>query len=245
MKIGDKVRFVNEVGGGRVSGFQGKNIVLVEDSDGFDIPMQISDVVVIEDEDYSTTRIVQGKQQAKSSEKVVEEVEPADLPITFKSPVEERKGGDRLSAYLAFVPIDIKELSSTRFESYLVNDSNYYLRYVLSSAEGNAWRLRATGEVEPNTKLFIEEFGRDMLGELERLNVQILSYKREKMYLQKPLVNVQLRIDGVKFYKLHTFTENDFFEQHALIYPIIEQDVPVRSLASDVNSLKDEWYNKK
>ena len=178
MKIGDKVRFVNEVGGGRVSGFQGKNIVLVEDSDGFDIPMQISDVVVIEDEDYSTTRIVQGKQQAKSSEKVVEEVEPADLPITFKSPVEERKGGDRLSAYLAFVPIDIKELSSTRFESYLVNDSNYYLRYVLSSAEGNAWRLRATGEVEPNTKLFIEEFGRDMLGELERLNVQILSYKR-------------------------------------------------------------------
>ena len=31
MKIGDKVRFLSEVGGGTVSGFQGKNIVLVED----------------------------------------------------------------------------------------------------------------------------------------------------------------------------------------------------------------------
>ena len=36
MKIGDKVRFLSEVGGGRVSGFQGKDIVLVEDEDGFE-----------------------------------------------------------------------------------------------------------------------------------------------------------------------------------------------------------------
>ena len=47
MKIGDKVRFLSEVGGGTVSGFQGKNIVLVEDEDGFEIPMQVRDVVVI------------------------------------------------------------------------------------------------------------------------------------------------------------------------------------------------------
>ena len=39
MKKGDKVRFLSEVGGGKVAGFQGKNIVLVEDEDGFEIPM--------------------------------------------------------------------------------------------------------------------------------------------------------------------------------------------------------------
>ena len=33
MKIGDKVRFLSEVGGGIVSGFQGKDIVLVQDED--------------------------------------------------------------------------------------------------------------------------------------------------------------------------------------------------------------------
>ena len=31
MKIGDKVRFLSEVGGGIVKGFRGKDIVLVED----------------------------------------------------------------------------------------------------------------------------------------------------------------------------------------------------------------------
>jgi hypothetical protein len=35
MKIGDKVRFLSETGGGVVAGFQGKGIVLVEDKDGF------------------------------------------------------------------------------------------------------------------------------------------------------------------------------------------------------------------
>ena len=48
MKIGDKVRFLSEVGGGIVTGFQGKDFVLVEDADGFDIPMPIRECVVIE-----------------------------------------------------------------------------------------------------------------------------------------------------------------------------------------------------
>ena len=47
MKIGDKVRFLSEVGGGVVTGFQGKDMVLVEDADGFDIPMPIKECVVI------------------------------------------------------------------------------------------------------------------------------------------------------------------------------------------------------
>ena len=229
MKIGDKVRFLSEVGGGKVSGFQGKNIVLVEDEDGFEVPMKVSEVVVIGDEDYGTGRIVEIKNEKSKGKHVVaaeeEELESADKPVTFRAKPAERKGGDRLSAYLAFVPMNVKELTSSRFEAYLVNDSNYYLRYVYMSAEGTAWTVRATGEVEPNTKEFIEEFGREDLGGLERVAVQMIAYKREKYFLQKPPVSVPLRIDGVKFYKLHTFEENDFFEQPALIYTIIENDV--------------------
>lgn len=226
MKIGDKVRFLSEVGGGRVSGFRGKDIVLVEDEDGFDVPMRITEVVVIGEEDYDTRHVVEVKQrQTAALQTEEEEPEPADKPITFRAKPEERKGGDKLSAYLAFVPMNVKELMQTRFESYLVNDSNYYLRYTLLSAEGTAYTVRATGEVEPNTKAFIEEFGREDLQGLEHLCVQMLAYKRDKHFLLKPPVNVPLRIDGVKFYKLHTFDTNDFFEEPALIYTIIENDV--------------------
>ena len=46
MKIGDRVKFLSETGGGRIAGFQGKNIALVEDEDGFQIPTPLSDLVL-------------------------------------------------------------------------------------------------------------------------------------------------------------------------------------------------------
>ena len=63
MRIGDRVRFLNEIGGGRVAGFQGKNIVLVEDEDGFQVPMLMTEVVVVGDEDYGTGHMVEVKRQ--------------------------------------------------------------------------------------------------------------------------------------------------------------------------------------
>ena len=203
--------------------------MLVEDEDGFQMPMLISEVVVVGEEDYDTKHVVEVKAQSTKAALQVnleeKELEPADKPITFKARPEERAGGDKLSAYLAFVPMDVKELSQTRFESYIVNDSNYYLRYVYMTAEGSAWMVRADGEIEPNTKEYIEEFGREDLNTLEHCCIQLIAYKRDKHYMLKPTVNAQVRIDPVKFYKLHAFCENMFFEQPALIYTIIENDV--------------------
>jgi hypothetical protein len=93
------------------------------------------------------------------------------------------------------------------------------------TAEGSAWMVRADGEIEPNTKEYIEEFGREDLNTLEHCCIQLIAYKRDKHYMLKPTVNAQVRIDPVKFYKLHAFRENMFFEQPALIYTIIENDV--------------------
>ena len=229
MKIGDQVRFLSEVGGGKVAGFQGKTIVLVEDEDGFQVPMRITEVVVVGEEDYDTRHVIEAKASSvKAALNAVsedEELEPADKPVTFKAKPEERKGGDKLSAYLAFVPMNVKELTQTRFETYLVNDSNYYLRYVYLTAEGTAWQVRAEGEIEPNTKEFVEEFGRENLNEFEHCCIQLIAYKRDKYFLLKPPLNAQVRVDTVKFYKLHAFRENDFFEQPALVYTLIENDV--------------------
>jgi len=247
MKIGDKVRFLSDVGGGKIAGFKGNNIVLVEDGDGFQIPTAINDVVVVGDDNYSTKHLVETKQKKEHTNTVPNDdvdYDPADRPVTFKTQIEERKGGDLLNAYLAFVPIDEKVLTSTRFEAYFVNDSNYYMHFTYMSAEGANWTVRSTAEVEPNTKLFIEEFGRDDLNSIERVCVQILSYKKDKTFILKPAIDVQLRIDTVKFYKLHTFQENDFFEQDALLYGIVENDKATRTLAIDPDKLKQDMMNK-
>lgn len=247
-KIGDKVRFLSETGGGRVTGFRGNNIVLVEDEDGFEIPTLVNEVVVVETDDYNIAKVhtsaVPGYMNKTPKPQPVEE-EPADKPITFKKPVEERKGGDALSAYLAFVPIDIKAMTTTRFEAFFVNDSNYYMQFTYMLAEGNSWKLHYTAEVEPNTKLFMEEFGKEDLNDMERAAVQIMAYKREKGFILKPVIDIQFRIDAVKFYKLHTFRENVFFETPALLITLVENDVPLRPLVIDAHQLKQSLYGQK
>ena len=213
MKIGDKVRFLSEVGGGIVTGFQGKDFVLVEDADGFDIPMPIRECVVIETDDYNMRR--KPGLSVPKPEEPVKPVKP-EMPVIQRQP--EVRGGDTLNVFLAYVPEDAKAMMTTPFETYLVNDSNYYLYYTYLSAEGKAWKNRSHGLVEPNTKLLLEEFTKDVLNDMERVAVQLIAFKDGKPAAIKPAVSVELRIDTVKFYKLHTFSDSDFFEEPALIY---------------------------
>ena len=237
MKIGDKVRFLSEVGGGIVKGFQGKDIVLVEDADGFDIPMLIRECVVIDTDDYNIKRKPQA--QPEQPKKQVEE-EPE---ITYRPA--ETKEGERLNVMLAFVPQDVKAISSTDFDAYLVNDSNYYLYYTYLSAEGKSWKVRAQGNIEPNTKLLLEEFGKDILNELEHVAIQLIAYKDGKNFTLKPAVGVELRVDTVKFYKLHTFRESVYFEEPSLIYDVVKDEEPVKQYFADANALKEALLQKK
>ena len=235
MKIGDKVRFLSEVGGGRISGFQGKNIVLVEDADGFEIPMQVKDVILIPqgEEEQPLTSPLQKKEQ---QEPIVKEEEK---PITFKPKPLERREGERLNLYLSFLPDDVKEISSTGFESYLVNDSNYYMQVSVLSAEGASWRLRFCGVVEPNSKIFVEAFDRSQVNDLERLCVQAIAWKQDKPFSLKPAITAELRLNLTKFYKLHVFHPNEFFNEPNWTEDIIRDDKPVRKVFMDAQQVKE------
>ena len=264
VKIGDKVRFLSEVGGGVVTGFRGKDIVLVEDADGFDIPMPVRECVVIETDDYNVptpaakaaakkkeeeqaARPVFGTSKTANASSNIQEVPAGRLAkpeiSVYRQP--EMKGGDILNVFLAFVPEDIKAVSTTPFETYLVNDSNYCLYYVYLSAEGKAWTVRSHGVVEPNTKLLLEEFEKSELNDRERVAVQLVAFKDNRSFVMKPSVSVELRIDTVKFYKLHTFQSTDFFETPALVYDIIKNDLPARQVYVSAEELQEALIQKK
>ena len=240
MKIGDKVRFLSEVGDGIVRGFQGKDIALVEGEDGFEIPMLIKECVVIQTDDYN----IPLKSVAKPAAPAVEEEEPEEeKPITYRAP--EIRGNDVLNVFLAYVPQDIREISSTAFDAYLVNDSNYFVDYLYLSAEGKSWTLRSRGTVKPNMKLHLEEFDRSALNGLEHVAVQLMAYKDDRTFLMKNVVCQELRIDTVKFYKLHTFEKNDFFPEPALIYDIVRDDETARQVFVSAEDIKDALLGKK
>lgn len=257
VKIGDKVRFLNDVGGGTITGFQGKDIVLVADEDGFEIPTLVTEVVAVETNDYNIAKVVDGKKKGKTNEdkptptsvknalavnddeEEEEETDIADQELTYKPMAQERRGANELNLCLAFVPKRVKEISDTPFEVYLVNDCNYYIHYTLLNYEGKACKVRHEGEIAPNTKVYLEELLHNRLEEWERITIQTLAFKRDKVFFPKPTYSVNLRIDGTKFYKLHAFQPSVFFNTPALTYDILKDDRAVRPMFVDADELRE------
>lgn len=236
MKTGDKVRFLNTTGGGVIIGFQGKNIVLVEDEDGFEIPVLTQECVVIE-----PANDVQVRQSAKPSA----DIQNASIQkIEEDYKIEETKEGEIISAFLAYLPNDIKNLSTTDFECYLINDSNYYLSFNYMNKTDAGWVSRCVNTIEPNTKIYIDEFDKRELNNLEHLCVQLIAYKKDKPFALKNTCSVELKLDTVKFYKLHSFRENDYFNENALIYPIIRKDLPEKELMISPEAIAQAMHEK-
>ncbi len=238
VKIGDKVRFLNSVGGGIVRRFQTKDVVLVEEEDGFETPVLARECVVVDTDDF------QARKTSKAAAEKVEILAQEALKPQENYKPEEFSGGDKLNVYLAFLPTDIKELGKCDYETYLINESNYYLFFNYMNRENNAWRSRHTELIEPNTRLFVEEFTKLQLNELERVCIQFIAFKKDKPYSIKNSYSVELRIDGVKFYKLHSFRENDFFEDEALIYPLVTNDTAEREMLVSASDLQEAMTQK-
>ena len=116
VKIGDKVRYLNSVGGGVVTRFQSKDIVLVEEEDGFETPCLVSQVVVVQETNkynFPVEDPIKEINNKKSSKGQSVEVMPEEVEEEIKVPEYtwneryETPDGEQLTIYLAFVPKDI------------------------------------------------------------------------------------------------------------------------------------------
>lgn len=250
MKIGDKVRFLNEVGGGKVIAFREKGVVLVEDENGFEIPMLEKELVVIDTNHLNiavkekpapkTPSGVPDRSALLDADDTATEEEITDRPVTFHARPLQRSGADTLNVFLAFVPLNIKELSTTRFEAYLINDSNYQLRFSLLKGSEGLYELIAEDLVEANSKLFLTELSLSELNDWQRLLFQSFAYKERAVFTLKQTEAVALKIDVTKFYKLHTFRPSDFFPAPALLFDIFRDDRPARPMVFNADKVEEE-----
>jgi hypothetical protein len=227
LSVGDKVRFLSSVGGGTVKGYLNKQLVIVEDENGFDVPVLITECVMVETAGNEKMGQLPEEEVVAADKKVEEK--PVAKVVETKA-AEETREGEQITACLAYLPADVKTLSSTSYECYFVNDSNYWLFFNYMSRENNTWRSRYSGTVEPNTKIFLEEFDKTVLNDMEKVGVQFIAFKHNKPFRFKNPCSVELRIDTVKFYKLHSFRENDYFDEDALVYYIMRDDLPEKEL---------------
>ena len=227
IKKGDNVRFMNAVGGGIVSRVdEAKKIVYVEDADGFEMPVNERECLLIVAVNKETNFPIKDF-KTKLTSPVVQNPEPetrnAKPETKIPEPIIETPEGETLTALLAFFPMDIKQMQTTAYECYLVNDSNYYLYYNVINGENNTWKSVANGIIEPNMQELLAEITKDELSKCERIRVQLLPFKQGKSYTPQAVIDASLRINAVKFYKLHSFTDNDYFDEPAMLIDITSE----------------------
>jgi len=235
IKKGDTVRFLNAVGGGVVTRIDTqKGIVYVEDEDGFEIPALERECVAVPRVNQETNFPLKD-----FSSKPVTEIpseEPAQkVNVDIPKPIEiiETADGDDLRALLAFIPVDIRNLQTSQYDCLLINDSNYFLFYNLVIGEKQQRRSVANGIIEPNIQEEISRIANADLNDWENLQMQIVPYKQGKVYVPQAAIDLSLGIAPMKFYKLHSFTENDYFDEQAMLFDLVKPKSEMPEISPD------------
>ena len=229
IKIGDRVKFLNDVGGGIVTGYMGKNMVFVENEDGFEVPYPVSKLINVDDPSLNRS-------------------EPGIAKTTVEKPprpeVKEQEGGriidgkDSPDFYFGIVPDDSKNPAGGDVRFYLINDSNYLLLYRYAHYSAGSFNTIKTGEMQPNSRLELEVLGQDELNELPEFSFQIIYFIDNDKQLNQAIEKV-FKISPVKFYKEKSFPENSFIPRNALMFQITQH-----VLVTEMDKLTHDDFKK-
>lgn len=244
-KIGDRVRFLNSVGGGIIKRIEG-NIAYVDDN-GFETPTLIRECVVVATPEVTEKKVALTQDEIKPTVKPSANSKSSSAPAPSELPVEETPEGDKLNVVLAYEPNDIKHLNSSTFDTYLVNDSNYYLyfTYLSRADEANGWTTRYAGVVEPNIQVFLEEISGSDLPAMDRIAVQMIAFKSDREFKIKSPVAIETALDTTKFFKLHCFRSNPYFDKEVIAVDLVTNDVPRQRMVLDSSQLEKGIKAKK
>lgn len=247
-KIGDTVRFLNSVGGGRIVRLDDR-MAYVEDADGFEIPVLLKEcVVVMNAEDAAPPKPKApeyGKPHSSAAMPPSKEVVPP--PAAPLPPVVETPEGEKLNIVVGFLADNLKALSGTTYTAELVNDSNYYLAFVLLARADNEakWRLIKGATVEPDTVMTLCTLEPSDIQTMDRLALQYVAFKVDKPFDIKAPQSVEIKVDTTKFFKFHCFRDNTYFDDPVIAVEFVRDDRPNRPITIDPERLAEVVKTKK
>lgn len=230
IKIGDKVKFLNDVGGGIVKSFINKNTVNVEGDDGFEIPYPISQLLNVSDPELN--KIDPGKEQTIVTEDNQQE------PVFTEPAGEIINGKNSPDFYFCFVPSNAKNPLEGEIELFLVNDSNFTVLYRFSEFNNGKNISIKHGVIPSNSNAMLKTIYQDDLVDFPEYAFQITYFREEEDDWHDPVLK-KFKISPVKFYKESTFHSNSFFKKNALILQIA-----ANPMATEIDKLTLDDFQK-
>jgi len=231
IRIGSRVKFLNEKGGGIIIGFRDDKVALVETEDGFEMPMPVSELIPNEISSYE----MDGKRSVNIDKSSTVQKKKKVPAITFE---EKKYAALKGNIALAIVPENEQILHVSNFILYIINDSNYHCLYVLGHRASEAFSHIKSGLIEPDRKKEIGKYSQSEIAKIKEFKLQGIFYKHGLMDFSKS-VDLSFNIEDVSFYKISYFKENDFFSEKALILMKEEPD-----LKEAINKLTNSDFAK-
>jgi hypothetical protein len=216
VKVGDKVKFLDEKGKGIITKIINKTTVGVTIEDGFEIPYAISNLVVEAEKNVTEKNTII---QPLSS--TVKPVQPATRepvhPITSPK-IEEDEG-----IYLAFSPENAKDISHSDINVWLINHTSYTILFTYSIWNNGSYMTLETGEIADLNADLMQTIYRNELNDHRNFKIDALFFSDEDHDHQHPISNV-IKLKPIKLYKENAFRDNGFISDKALIFPVYKLD---------------------
>lgn len=256
-KVNDIVRFLNSTGGGKVVRISG-NMAYVEDEDGFETPVLLRECVVVgtasdspaqvnagvaDTPKITTTPDIVTSNAISASDMVRNAAHSDELEEIVETPE-----GEKINLTLAFEPRDIKQPTTSEIDIFLVNDSNYFISFTLLArgSQSEQWHCMNVGTVEPNIQLLLGELDRTALNDMEHIALQYLAYKTDRPFTLKKPALVEMSVDTTKFFKLHCYKPNIYFDSPVIAMELVHNDEPYTPAPKpDAEALKAAMTAKK
>jgi hypothetical protein len=221
IRTGDKVKFLNESGGGLIVRIINDKQALVQIEDGFEIPFLISELIRVEPS-------VEKRSVSDQPEKKMFQTSSSQKPAIEKPVIKTEKESAAIrlikKPLFAFVPVSERiDFENARFDLCLLNDGNYFLFYIASFEKNKKLRVIDKGELEPEMKVSLGSYNYRELLAFDAIVLDILFFAENEFEFQNPL-HFRINLKSLNLLREGLYNENDYVAEHAYILDIQKEN---------------------
>jgi hypothetical protein len=213
-KVGDKVKFLNEKGGGIVSKIISGSLVYVATEDGFELPTSTTDIISINPESKAELMFTEDFNVNMNDQVTIGSHGAAGEQLSTRKvkPGAEETAG----VYLAFVPDDQQWFITGDLEIRIINHTRHDILYnlLLEDTDGKYFGFDY-GSVEAQSSSVVESIDREALPDWADGMIQILLHSEEQAYLP---VQSNFHIKAGKFVSEGSYQESGLIREKAILY---------------------------
>lgn len=211
LKPGDLVRFIDDVGEGRVVRILNNGMIEIRTPDGWDIPVYANRLVFIPEENPSQPK------------PVVTSIEPKiQRPAKQKTPepdIGKNRSNESGGVYMAVIRRVERNQNFDGIELMLINDTDCQLIVLFYENRDKRFRLVADEKLEAGMILELARYDLEQLSVIEAFTIQGILVQEEVETLILPL-DYQIPFNVKKFAAAGAYTVNDYTDEPAQLFRI-------------------------